>query len=150
MDASETTCLIVDDEPDAGWALEHILRPCAIRLERALTAMEALDLMRGRSFSLAFLDVKLPDLDGLELARRIRAIDPALPIILISGYFYKDDAAIQQAQAEGLIRDFIGKPFLHAELMRAVARALAPREIPNSWNGANPRMCGAGARESIP
>jgi CheY-like chemotaxis protein len=150
MDASETTCLIVDDEPDAGWALEHILRPCAIRLERALTAMEALELMRGRSFSLAFLDVKLPDLDGLELARRIRAIDPLLPIILISGYYYKDDAAIQQAQAEGLIRDFIGKPFLHAELMRAVARALAPRAIRKSGNGANPRLCGAGAREPIP
>ena len=150
MATRETTCLIVDDEPDAGWALEHILRPHAIRLERALTAMEALDRMRGRSFSLAFLDVKLPDLDGLELARRIRAIDPVLPIILISGYFYKDDDAIQQAQAEGLIRDFIGKPFLHAELMRAVARALAPRRIRKSHGGANPRLCGAGAREPAP
>jgi CheY-like chemotaxis protein len=144
------TCLIVDDEPDAGWALEHILRPCAIRLERALTAMEALELLRGRSFSLALLDVKLPDLDGLELARRIRAIDPVLPIILISGYFYKDDAAIQQAEAEGLIRDFIGKPFLHAELMRAVARALPRRRIRNSRTGVNPRRCGAGAREPLP
>ena len=150
MGTREITYLVVDDEPDAGWALEHILRPCAIRLERALTPMEALELMRRCSFSLAFLDVKLPDLDGLELARRIRVIDPLLPIILISGYYYKDDAAIQQAQAEGLIRDFIGKPFLHAELMRAVARALAPRGIRNSANGANPRMCGAGAREPIP
>lgn len=150
MDAREITCLIVDDEPDAGWALEHILRPCAIRLERALTAMDALELMRSRAFSLALLDVKLPDLDGLELARRIRAIDPVLPIILISGYFYKDDAAIQQAQARGLIRDFIGKPFLHAELMRAVARALAPRRIRKSRTGANPRMCGGRAREPIP
>ncbi|MDP2999730.1 MAG: response regulator [Bryobacterales bacterium] len=150
MDTRETTCLIVDDEPDAGWALEHILRPSAIRLERALTAMEALERMRGRTFSLAFLDVKLPDLDGLELARRIRAIDPLLPIILISGYYYKDAAAIQQAQAEGLIHDFIGKPFLHAELMRAVARALPPRRIRRSHGGANPRLCGAGAREPIP
>ncbi len=150
MGTREITCLVVDDEPDAGWALEHILRPCAIRLERALTAMEALELMRRCSFSLAFLDVKLPDLDGLELARRIRAIDPLLPIILISGYFYKDDAAIQQAQAEGLIRDFIGKPFLHAELMRAVARALPPPGIRNSGNGVNPRLCGAGARKPIP
>jgi CheY-like chemotaxis protein len=150
MDTREITCLIVDDEPDAGWALEHILRPCAIRLERALTAGEALRLVRGRSFSLAFLDVKLPDLDGLELARRIRAIDPALPIILISGYYYQDDAAIQQAQTEGLIRDFIGKPFLHAELMRAVASALPRRGIRKSRHGANPRLCGAGAREPIP
>ena len=127
MGTQEATCLIVDDELDTCWALEHILRRCAIRCERALTAAAALDQMRWRSFTLAFLDVKLPDLDGLELARQIRAIDPALPIILVSGYFYKDDAAIQHAQAEGLIRDFIGKPFLHDELMRAVERALSTR-----------------------
>jgi DNA-binding NtrC family response regulator len=127
MGTREATCLIVDDEPDTCWALEHILGRCAMRCERALTAAAALDQMRGRSFSLAFLDIKLPDLDGLELARQIRALDPALPIIVVSGYFYKDDAAIQHAQAEGLIRDFIGKPFLHGELRRAAERALAVR-----------------------
>src|SRR5574341_2246643 len=108
MDAPEATCLVVDDEPDTCWALEHILSRSAMRAERALTAAAALDQVRRRSFTLAFLDVKLPDLDGLELARRIRAIDPALPIIVVSGYFYKHDATIQQAQADGLIRDFIG------------------------------------------
>ncbi len=127
MDAQEETCLIVDDEPDTCWVLEHILRRRAMRCERALTAAAALDQMHRRSFCLAFLDVKLPDLDGLELARRIHAIDPALPIIVVSGYFYRHDATIQQAQAEGLIRAFIGKPFLHDELLCAVERALLGR-----------------------
>jgi DNA-binding response OmpR family regulator len=52
---------MVDDEPDTCWALEHILGRRAIRCERALTAAAALDRMRGRSFNLAFLDIKLPD-----------------------------------------------------------------------------------------
>ena len=118
---------MVGDEPDTCWALEHILGRRAIRCERALTAAAALDQMRGRSFNLAFLDINLPDLDGLELARQIRALDPALPIIVVSGYFYKHDATIQQAQAEGWIRDFIGKPFLHSELVGALERALSGR-----------------------
>jgi DNA-binding NtrC family response regulator len=139
MDTREATCLIVDDEPDTCWALEHILGRRAMRCERALTAAAALDQMRRRSFCLAFLDVKLPDLDGLELARQIHAIDPALPIIVVSGYFYKYDATIQQAQAEGLIRDFIGKPFLHDELICAVERALSggsypPSQFLSMWN----------------
>jgi DNA-binding NtrC family response regulator len=52
---------MVDDEPDTCWALEPILGRRAIRCERALTAAAALDRMRGRSFNLAFLDIKLPD-----------------------------------------------------------------------------------------
>jgi FixJ family two-component response regulator len=50
-----------------------------------------------------------------------------LPIIVVSGYFYKDDATIQQAQTEGWIRDFIGKPFLYDELVGALERALSGR-----------------------
>ncbi len=128
MDTQEVRCLIVDDEPDACWALEHILGRRAIRCERAMTGAAALEQVRRSSFALAFLDVKLPDLDGLELAQQIRAIDPALPIIVVSGYFYRHDAAVQRAQAEGLIRDFIGKPFLHAELLRAVESVLGAAE----------------------
>jgi DNA-binding NtrC family response regulator len=119
------TCLIVDDESDTCWAIEHVLGRCAIRCTRALTAAAALGQMQPGAFDLAILDVKLPDLDGIELARLIRVIDPRLPILVVSGYFYRHDATIEQAQAEGLILDFIAKPFQHQELTQAVERALA-------------------------
>jgi DNA-binding NtrC family response regulator len=108
------TCLIVDDESDTCWAIEHVLGRCAIRCTRALTAAAALGQMQPGAFDLAILDVKLPDLDGIELA-----------LLVVSGYFYRHDATIEQAQAEGLILDFIAKPFQHQELTRAVERALA-------------------------
>jgi len=76
--------------------------------------------MKVDHFRLAFLDAKLPDMEGLDLARRIRKLDPAVPIVMISGYFYRDDDAIQKAVAEGLISSFIGKPFDHDEILKAI------------------------------
>jgi two-component system, OmpR family, response regulator len=115
--------LIVDDEPDAGWALEHVLGKLGIHSEQALTGEAALERIRCHAYSLVFLDAKLPDIDGLNLARRIRAAHPGLPIVLVSGYFFKDDATMMAAVAEGLIEEFIGKPFLHEQILRAVTGA---------------------------
>ena len=120
-------CLIVDDEPDTCWALEHVLRKQGLGASRALSAEQALRAVEQRSYALALLDAKLPDMDGLELARRIRAIDPGVSIIVVSGYFYQDAPAIQEAQASGLIQGFVGKPFLHEQIREAVCTTLARR-----------------------
>ena len=64
--------LIVDDEPDMCWALEHLLNKRGYVTRTALSAQEALKLMEEHRFACAFLDAKLPDMDGLELARCIR------------------------------------------------------------------------------
>jgi len=120
MNEKKDLFLIVDDEPDMCWALEHILKKNAFLSKRALTGQEALNLMKVDRFRLAFLDAKLPDMEGLDLARRIRKLDPAVPIVMISGYFYRDDDAIQKAVAEGLISSFIGKPFDHDEILKAI------------------------------
>jgi two-component system, OmpR family, response regulator len=118
-------CLIVDDEPDTCWALEHVLRKQGLRTRRALSAEHALREVQQRPYTLTLLDAKLPDMDGLELARRIRAIDPGILIIVVSGYFYQDAPTIQEAQASQLIQDFVAKPFQHEEITRAVRKALA-------------------------
>jgi DNA-binding response OmpR family regulator len=120
MSGKKDLFLIVDDEPDMCWALEHILKKNEFLSKRALTGQEALILMKTDRFRLAFLDAKLPDMEGLELARRIRKRDPAVPIVMISGYFYRDDDAVRKAVAEGLISSFIGKPFGHDEILKAI------------------------------
>ncbi len=128
MRVQERRFLIVDDEPDACWALERILeRQPGTRCRRAATAAAALGELRKGSFALALLDAKLPDMDGLELARHVRAIDGSLPIIVVSGYFYQDDLAIQTALQQGLIQCFVAKPFRHEEIVRAVAEAIQKR-----------------------
>ena len=82
--------------------------------------------MERNRFQLAFLDAKLPDIEGLELAKQIRHIDPSIRIVMISGYFYRDDVDVQKAVSEGLICSFISKPFQHNEILKEieVARSL--------------------------
>jgi DNA-binding NtrC family response regulator len=112
--------LIVDDEPDMGWALEHLLNHRGFATRKALSAREAMNLLGQHRFSCAFLDAKLPDMDGLELARRIRELAPGTRIIMVSGYFYRDDVSIQEAISQKLIIDFISKPFLQEEILRVL------------------------------
>ena len=123
MTGGDRLALIVDDEPDMCWALGHILEGNGIVPITATSRQEALRLVQRQRFDLAFIDAKLPDADGLDLARRIRGENSEIPIVLVSGYFYGDDPDVLRALAAGVISDFLSKPFLHGEV-RAIARTL--------------------------
>lgn len=118
---SETdTFLVVDDEPDMCWAFEQVLKAGGFATCKAQSGGEALILLESHPFRGIFLDAKLPDMEGLELARRIRSLDPHVLIIMVSGFFYRDDVLIQEALAEGLISNFIAKPFRRDEILQAI------------------------------
>jgi CheY-like chemotaxis protein len=120
--------LIVDDEPDLCWALKNLLTSKGLPCQEAQTAQAALDLMKTHRFQLAFLDVTLPDMNGLELARHLRKLDPFLRFVIVSGYISKEAAAVVQAQAEGLVGAFISKPFLHEEILSVIEDLTAADE----------------------
>lgn len=120
MSEKQNEFLIVDDEPDMCWALENILKKNGFLSDRALNGREAMQLVKQKHFRLVFLDAKLPDIEGLELARQIRKVDPGVCAVIVSGYFYKDDINIQNALEEGLICSFISKPFDHDEIRKAI------------------------------
>ena len=107
------TILVVDDEPDMCWALTHILRPAGYAVTTACTGAEARARVAGceRPYAVAFVDVKLPDQDGLELAAQIRQTSPQTAIVLISGYYYEEDDPIVAAMRQELIVGFVSKPF---------------------------------------
>lgn len=120
--------LIVDDEPALCWALENLLAAHGLPSLTAFTAREALVLMRRHTFKLVLLDVKLGDMDGFELAARIRQVDARIAIVIVSGYTSKSDAVVAQAQADGLIVGCISKPFRHDELLNLVRNGISLAE----------------------
>jgi len=113
--------LIIDDEPDMCWALDSILRPAGYAVTTTTSGAEALKLIAEKPYTAAFVDAKLPDLDGLELAALIRQQSPHTAIVLISGYFYQEDRAITEGLQKDLFIGFISKPF-DLEEVRLMAR----------------------------
>ena len=120
MNKKYAPILVVDDEPEMCWILENIIRKTGFACRTALSAREAIALTESNIFGMAFLDAKLPDIDGLELARQLRKTNAHLPIVIVSGYFYQDDPAIEGALQAGLIAAFIGKPFDHNEIVSVI------------------------------
>lgn len=120
MNEKQAPILVVDDEPEMCWILENIIRKAGLACMTALSAREAIALTESNKFGMAFLDAKLPDIDGLELARKLRKTNAHLPIVIVSGYFYPDDPTIEGALRAGLIAAFVGKPFDHDEIVRII------------------------------
>jgi DNA-binding NtrC family response regulator len=112
--------LIVDDEPDMCWALENILKKNGLLSKKAFKGREAIGLVKRHRFQLAFLDAKLPDMEGFELAKKIRKIDPSVGMVIVSGYYYMDDVDIKNAIAKDLISGFISKPFNNDEILKTI------------------------------
>lgn len=116
--------LVVDDEVDMCWALENILGKRGIKVHAATRGQEALRLVRKNFYKAVLLDAKLPDLSGLEVAEKIRALSPESRIVVISGYYYSDDPEIQKGLESGLFAGFLTKPFDVTEVRRIAHRIL--------------------------
>ena len=77
--------LCVDDNEDCRVMLSTLLRLALVEAKTVGTAAQALSLIRTESFNLYLLDARLPDLDGFELCRAMRAFAPHTPILFFSG-----------------------------------------------------------------
>jgi DNA-binding response OmpR family regulator len=121
------TILVVDDEPRIAEIAADFLRAAGFDVVIAADGVRALDLVRGRHPDLVVLDLGLPRLDGMEVARAIRR-DGDLPIIMLTARVQEDD------RLQGLeigADDYITKPFSPRELVarvRAVLRRMEKRD----------------------
>lgn len=84
--------LIIDDEPNLRYSLEHSLGSESLEIITAATASQGIELVRSRLPDAVLLDVRLPDLPGLEAFDKIREIDPRLPVIIMTAYSTTDTA----------------------------------------------------------
>jgi CheY-like chemotaxis protein len=110
--------LIIDDEEDMCWVISHILESQGQSIVTASSGEEACRKLSEGCYSLVFLDAKMPDMDGLDVARFAKTLSNEKPkIIMISGYHYANDPIICNAIEEGLITGFLSKPFTNEEIL---------------------------------
>jgi len=118
--------LVVDDEYSVRDSLEQWFRKDGYLAGSAKDANEALARLRERPWDVVLLDIKMPVMDGMELQRRIREIDPELAVIMITAYASVETAV--QALKEGAF-DYITKPIDPDELSHVVRRAIEQRRL---------------------
>ncbi len=113
--------LIVDDEFMAREMMQEILERAGYQAMAVGSGQDALRLAQEQDFDLLLADIKMPEMDGLELVQRFREIKPETIPMLITGYASIETA--QMAVREG-VYDYIVKPFERSDLCAAVAKAL--------------------------
>ena len=121
--ADPATILLVDDEPPIRRLLRTTLTVHDYRVVEAATGGEALALLRHEKPDLIILDLGLPDLDGLEVIRRIRVESP-VPIVVLSS---REDEKGKVAALDLGADDYLTKPFGAEELMARLRAALRHR-----------------------
>ena len=116
--------LIVDDEQPIRVACAKILAEQGAQTEVAENGLVGLAKAKGESFDLALIDLKMPQMDGIELLEHLNKLDPDLIKIVITGYATLETAI--EAVQKGAY-DYIPKPFTPGELRTRVNRGLEKR-----------------------
>lgn len=119
--------LVVDDEEVIRELLRDILTDEGFEVATAANGRMALDLLENSSGVVAvFTDIMMPEVDGIELIRRVRHLDPSVVCIVMTGYATLDTA--RAAVKEGAY-DYVLKPFNLSEIKMAVTNALERRRL---------------------
>ena len=127
--APATRVLLADDDESLRRVQEYQLAKAGFIVTTCADGKAALDEFRENLHDLVVTDIRMPELDGLELLERLRAISPETPVIVMTGHGTVDTAV--QAMKDGAF-DFLTKPFptdkLHLTLERARKMARLQRE----------------------
>jgi two-component system response regulator PilR (NtrC family) len=117
---------IIDDEPIIHDVLGQLLTSEGYEVEASTSGEEALAKHSSQAFDLILLDLLMPGLDGIEVLKRIKRIDPQAMVIIITAYASVESAI--SAMKIGAF-DYIQKPFKHDELLMTIDRALEHKRL---------------------
>ncbi len=113
--------LVVDDEPNVLYSLVRSLESETLHVATARTGQLGLDAVRSDPPDVLLLDVRLPDMSGLEVFNEVRQIDPRLPVIIMTAYTTTETAI--EAMKRGAF-EYLLKPVDLHQLREVVERAL--------------------------
>ena len=112
--------LVVDDDPVIGHLFKEALEGAGHTVVTAGNGAEGLQYVERLSFDLIFLDLKMPEIDGAELLRRIRKLEPDVPVTIVTGY--PDSEIMTRALEQGPLT-VMKKPFGVSDILAAVNNA---------------------------
>ena len=120
--------LVVDDESIVGKRLKQVFSKIGFEVETYTEAAPAMAAMAEKPFDIVVTDLKMEGMDGMEVLKRVRAMNPRTQVIIITGY--ASPATAELAQQQGVF-EFLAKPFRLDELKQVIFRALEQQKGSN-------------------
>lgn len=117
---------IIDDEPIIHEVLGDLLTAEGYEVDMSYNGEEALKKHTDQEYDLVLLDLLMPGIDGIEVLKELKKLDPSIVIIIITAYASLESAI--SAMKMGAF-DYVQKPFKHDELLLTVKRALERRKL---------------------
>ncbi len=126
--------LVVDDDPVISKSFNRVLAGKGYTVVSVENGQEALNKIANEKYDAVFTDIRMPGMDGLEVAERLRTKHPWTPVVIITGYGSPDNEA--RAEAAG-VSGFLHKPLSAEMIEKSVAAAIAtarpaPAEMPQA------------------
>jgi DNA-binding NtrC family response regulator len=118
--------LAVDDEEVVCESIRRVLTAEGYVVRTTTSSKEGVELLRRESFDLLLLDIKMPEMDGIEVLRRARDVSPETEVLIVTGYATIDTAV--EAIKLGAF-DYLEKPVSPPQLLVATARALERKHL---------------------
>ena len=111
--------LVVDDDPQVCKTVSKILQENGYRVLSYTQPRQAIASVRKNPFDIALIDIKMPDLNGIEVVEKIKAHDPHISVVIMTAFPDVETAAETMRLGS---RDYITKPFREEELLSSVER----------------------------
>ncbi|MCK4352218.1 sigma-54-dependent Fis family transcriptional regulator [candidate division WOR-3 bacterium] len=118
--------LIVDDESVLRETLSDWLQKESYNTETAITGEEAIEKNKNNKFDIAIVDLKLPGIDGIEVLRRLKKMNPEMPVIIITAYASIETAV--EAMKQGAY-DYFVKPFNLEEVSLVIKKIIEHQKL---------------------
>jgi len=125
LQPKKVSVLIVDDEPAVREVFSHLLKKNEYKILKAASGREALQIIEHEKIDICFLDIRMPEMDGLKTLPLMKAADPHVQIIIITAY--RDTNEALEALNLGAV-DYINKPFDHEDIERLIHKYINRRE----------------------
>ncbi len=117
--------LLMEDEPSIAKGLENVLTEEGYSVDVAMTGRNAMEKIHQKPFDLLVADLRLPDMDGMDVIRRMKQEQPKTEVVVITGY---STVASAVEAMKGGVYDYLPKPFTEDEFKAAVDGALKKKE----------------------
>ncbi len=118
--------LLVEDEPKLLRSYSDRLGAAGFAVTKAPGGLEAVHLLKARTFDAVLIDLVMPKVDGLSVLRHVRELGPDVPVVLMSDKAHRRSE--HRAKAEGAL-EFLVKPIDGETLARAMAQAIRSRRV---------------------